>query len=232
MTNTLFLRLEGPLQAWGARARWSVRDTAAEPTKSGVVGLVACALGWRDDEQIRKLARQLVMGVRCDRPGTRLTDYQTVGGGYGTPRLETASGRPKLSNGVPHVEVSRREYLCDASFLVVLQTKTTQLIEQLAFAVQHPFWPLYLGRKCCLPSYPVLAGVGAHATLMDALRSHPLRRGGNAEFVRAVVEVGPDEGTYRCDDWESRARAQFRARFVKEVWINTRTLPEAKCITR
>ncbi|MGC8879968.1 MAG: CRISPR-associated protein Cas5, partial [Anaerolineae bacterium] len=32
MANTLFLRLEGPLQAWGERARWRVRDTAPEPT--------------------------------------------------------------------------------------------------------------------------------------------------------------------------------------------------------
>jgi CRISPR system Cascade subunit CasD len=50
MANTLFLRLEGPLQSWGERARWDVRDTAPEPTKSGVIGLLACALGLSADE--------------------------------------------------------------------------------------------------------------------------------------------------------------------------------------
>jgi len=44
--NTVFVRLEGPLQSWGTRARWGERDTELEPTKSGVIGLVACALGW------------------------------------------------------------------------------------------------------------------------------------------------------------------------------------------
>ena len=58
MANTLFLRLEGPLQSWGERGRWSVRDTALEPTKSGVIGLIACALGYRDDTQIRPLSEK------------------------------------------------------------------------------------------------------------------------------------------------------------------------------
>jgi CRISPR system Cascade subunit CasD len=45
MANTLFLRLEGPLQAWGERGRWSIRDSAAEPTKSGVIGLLVHGCG-------------------------------------------------------------------------------------------------------------------------------------------------------------------------------------------
>ncbi|MFW9879088.1 MAG: CRISPR-associated protein Cas5, partial [Candidatus Thorarchaeota archaeon] len=30
----LVLRLEGPLQSWGLRARWDYRDTSTEPSKS------------------------------------------------------------------------------------------------------------------------------------------------------------------------------------------------------
>src|SRR5690242_15982985 len=81
MPNTLFLRLEGLMQSWGERAHWSVRDTAPEPTKSGVVGLLACALGLNQDDDIRDLSRQVEVGVRCDRPGHRLVDYHTVTGG-------------------------------------------------------------------------------------------------------------------------------------------------------
>ena len=44
----LFLRLEGPLQSWGIRSRWDVRETQPEPTKSGVIGLLGCALGYLD----------------------------------------------------------------------------------------------------------------------------------------------------------------------------------------
>ena len=44
MAEILLLRLEGPLQSWGGRARWDVRDTGRIPTKSGIVGLLGCAL--------------------------------------------------------------------------------------------------------------------------------------------------------------------------------------------
>jgi len=81
MANTLFLRLEGPLQAWGERARWSVRDTSTEPTKSGVVGMLGCALGISADQDLADLSRALRMGVRCEREGDFLTDFHTVIGG-------------------------------------------------------------------------------------------------------------------------------------------------------
>ena len=44
--SVLFLRLEGVLQSWGDDSRWSVRRTRGEPSKSGVIGLLAAASGW------------------------------------------------------------------------------------------------------------------------------------------------------------------------------------------
>ena len=96
MANTLFLILQGPLQSWGERARWSVRDSASEPTKSGIVGLLGCALGWNTDEKLRSLSHSVHVGVRCDRKGSVLVDYHTVGGGYEKPMMLTAAG--KLEN--------------------------------------------------------------------------------------------------------------------------------------
>ena len=48
---TLLLRLAAPLQAWGADSKFETRKTGREPTKSGVVGLLAAALGLRRDER-------------------------------------------------------------------------------------------------------------------------------------------------------------------------------------
>ena len=45
--STLLLRLAGPMQAWGADSRFDIRKTNREPTKSGVIGLLAAALGLR-----------------------------------------------------------------------------------------------------------------------------------------------------------------------------------------
>src|SRR5205814_6367260 len=66
------LRLEGPLQSWGSRARWDVRDTEPEPTKSGVIGLLGCALGYPLGDT--RLETELDAGFRfgLDRKSTRL----------------------------------------------------------------------------------------------------------------------------------------------------------------
>ena len=43
--STLLLRLAGPLQAWGNDSKFETRRTGREPSKSGVIGLLAAALG-------------------------------------------------------------------------------------------------------------------------------------------------------------------------------------------
>ncbi|MBF6357022.1 type I-E CRISPR-associated protein Cas5/CasD [Nocardia higoensis] len=80
MTSVLLLRLAGPLQSWGSRSRFAHRDTDLRPTKSGVIGLCAAAMGLDRADPLGPLA-ELRFGVRADRPGTVIRDYQTVGGG-------------------------------------------------------------------------------------------------------------------------------------------------------
>lgn len=43
--GTLLLKLAGPLQAWGVESKFDERRTLNFPTKSGVIGMVAAALG-------------------------------------------------------------------------------------------------------------------------------------------------------------------------------------------
>jgi CRISPR system Cascade subunit CasD len=209
MAKTLFLRLEGVLQAWGERARWSVRDTATEPTKSGVVGLLASALGEREDEALRKLSRAIRMGVRCDREGKVIRDYHTVSGG-----VMSGEGKIKINRNtkLPETVVSERYYLCDASFLVAIQVEAG-LIEWLAEAVQNPTWPIYLGRKSCVPGRPVFEGIGDYATLRAALMD---RREGLEGNARVVWECGPMEGVRRREEIDSRSRRTYLPRYVRE----------------
>ena len=91
------------------------------------------------------------MAVRIDRPGTRWWDYHTVGAGIG---MTTAAGGVKT--GPKGTLITRREYLADASFLVALQGDAA-LITGLSAALESPKWPVFLGRKSCPPSVPVLA---------------------------------------------------------------------------
>src|SRR3990170_1746021 len=112
----LLLRLAGPMQSWGTTSRFDQRDTGKEPSKSGVIGLLAAALGierenWMDLEPLTRLS----MGVRHDRPGTPRRDYQTAGCAA-TDTIIKADGNQAKRGGV----VSRRDYLADAAFLVGL----------------------------------------------------------------------------------------------------------------
>ena len=75
MGKILLLRLEGALQSWGDHAKWDVRDSGDFPSKSGVVGLLACAMGLeRGDPKIADLSAHLHMAVRADRPGVRMLE--------------------------------------------------------------------------------------------------------------------------------------------------------------
>jgi CRISPR system Cascade subunit CasD len=211
MANTLFLRLEGPLQAWGERARWSVRDTCTEPTKSGVVGLVGCALGLSADEDLVQLSRSLKMGIRCDRQGTFLTDFHTVIGGV-------LSAEGKIKN---ETMLSYRSYLSDASFLAAIQS-TNEQISRLAYAVQYPVWPYYLGRRACVPSKPIYEGEGDFPDLQSALQEWPYKYSSKThvgEPLRAVIEARPGEGIQRHDELLSNKRRTFLPRYTREVLI-------------
>jgi len=52
---TLLLRLAGPMQSWGYESKFEIRRTGAFPTKSGVIGMLAAALGMSREEPLDEL---------------------------------------------------------------------------------------------------------------------------------------------------------------------------------
>ena len=226
--NTVFLRLEGPLQSWGVTSRFAVRDTADVPSKSGVLGL-ACAAVWmrRGDAngRLKELAA-LRLGVRIDRPGERFADYHTAGAGIG---MMSAEGKIKYTGTTGEIEtwVMRKEYLADAAFLVTLQGDSGT-VKDVAEALQNPVWPPFLGRKSCPPSAPVFAGLERFEGLIPALRSQPWRpRLGNIDAkpnsLRVVTEADPADGPIPADAWPvedvpiSFTHRVYGTRFVQEA---------------
>lgn len=190
----LFLRLEGPLQSWGGRTIGRFRRTESVPTKSGVIGLLGSALGLSRRQLNTRLEELngLAMAVRVDRAGTLLDDYQTVGAKIG---VLAADGTPKKTAGTREYEpiISPREYLLEASFLIILQGPAA-LIDELAAALQDPVWPLFLGRKRCVPGTPLFAGHASSLTLAEAVRrdgpeDQSLLEPDDAENVRVITEL-------------------------------------------
>ena len=150
----LLLRLAGPMQAWGVRSRFTVRSTELAPTKSGVIGMLAAAVGRRRTDPIEDLIK-LRFGVRKDQPGTVIRDFHTA---------RTLDGRSSMP-------LSNRYYLADAVFLAGIEGDEA-LLEGIDEALRHPAFPLYLGRRSCPPTHPVSLGP-REAALLKALRAEP-----------------------------------------------------------
>lgn len=194
--NTLVLRFSGPMQSWGTGSRLQIRRTDRYPSKSGVLGLLLCAMGIDRDAAPSALGKlvELEMGVRIDRPGVLDWDYHTAGAGIGIRKAEGGI-KYTASTKEPETLLSRRQYLLDASFLVALQG-SPQVVGECVAALRNPIWPIFLGRKCCVPTEPVLAGAGEYASLKAALEAVPFYTDGflspdSARDLNAVIEHEP-----------------------------------------
>ena len=176
---TLLLRLAAPLQSWGADSKFETRKTNREPTKSGVIGLLAAALGLRRDDAAG-LARLngLHFAVRADREGSLLVDFHTAN------REED-----RKKGKAPYV--TYRHYLQDAVFLVGLESEDTALLQELETALKHPVYPLYLGRRSCPPTLPLCLGI-RQGSLLDVLRTEPMQgRKPETGKLRIVADADP-----------------------------------------
>ncbi len=218
---TLLLRLAGPMQSWGTTSRFDQRDTGKEPSKSGMIGLLAAALGidrenWVDLEPLTRL----FMGVRHDRPGVPKRDYQTAGCAE-TDIIIKADGTPS-KDGV----VSQRFYLADAVFLVALEGEDRALLTRIQAKLKDPVWPLALGRKSYLPSELIWIEDGLQeASLLYLLTHWPwiaTQRKWEELPAKLLISLESRDcaGVLRMDQpLSSFAERRFGARFVRSEWI-------------
>jgi CRISPR system Cascade subunit CasD len=180
----LLLWLEAPLQAWGHDSKFGRRDSLAFPTRSGVLGLLFCALGWGGERsgelaEFAELDMQLTAYLPCNhegRPMLRqplLRDFHMVGSGYDDSDPWETMLIPKKSDGGKAVgggaKMTYRYYLQDMAYAVALQVPK-KWAETICLALQYPVWSLYLGRKNCVPTERIMHGEfpGADAALQQA----------------------------------------------------------------
>ncbi|WP_191569519.1 type I-E CRISPR-associated protein Cas5/CasD [Paracoccus yeei] len=169
----LKLDLAGPLMAFGGVAIDQVGPVRDFPAASMLTGLFANALGleWRDRQAHQDIQDRLVFAAAIMREGVVITDSQNAQlekTDRGWTTWGEPEGRDGASYGAPHRR--RRDYLADAHVVVVARlvpgAPTTEHIRQ---ALLRPARPLFIGRKPCLPTRPILAGTVNAATAHDAL---------------------------------------------------------------
>jgi len=241
-TEALAFYLDSPMQAWGVHSRFQRRETEAFPSKSGVLGMVAAALGVDkldsdEHQRIAELAKLRFTAIRMATEGTpaqRLADFHTIGGGWypawqaDKKNLTAKYSVPrKAGDGSPFgVVVTQRTYLNDARFIVVLEGDAS-LLAGIAEAIRNPIWGIWFGRKCCLPASPLLPSLGqdrkeAVRRLLDSLPEKSRTPGAMQEEPPSDESASPnDPGAWFTNDEPLSFRSrQFRSRSQKRAtWL-------------
>ena len=186
--------------AFGGVAIDQVGPVRDFPSASMIVGLIGNALGWhwRDRLAHQAMQERLVFGARREQEGRTLTDVQNARlarTDKGWTTLGRPEGRDGASYGAPHRRT--RDYHVDAAVGVVLRfaDESSPSLDDVANAIDLPARPLYIGRKPCLPTRPLVDQGTSRwvlgATVYEALRAVP----GNRE-MRAFwpATEGPESG--------------------------------------
>jgi CRISPR system Cascade subunit CasD len=193
--DVVLLRFDAPLMSFGSVVVDHHNKTDLFPYRAMLVGLLANALGMsrHAERELTALQSRIRYAARLDRRGSNLVDYQTVdfdpegpmGAGLGWTtrgRVEERQGGAEASEGT-HIRL--RHYLADAIVTVAMTlepAEETPSLKAVSEALRTPRRPLFLGRKCCIPSGPVWLGESVVSSLRHAIvetpRAPPARPGG------------------------------------------------------
>ena len=191
----LIMRLEAPLMACGGETIDNYGVIRSFPAASMLTGLFANALGWRriEGERHQRLQDCLVFAARIDREPAgqaRLQDYQTAQ--LTNAKHWTTRGEPesrKGGGGASFTHLRFRDYFADMRLTVSLRVEppeTRPTLDELAQALERPARPLFIGRKPCLPSAPILHGFSDGDTALTALLAVPVDDRQDPETVRLL----------------------------------------------
>ncbi len=206
--SVLLLRFAAPLQAWGSSSKFDIRTTEREPTKSGVIGMIASALGIQRnaenaDDELKKL-NEMRFGVRVEKEGKLIKDFHMV--------------RKIENRKMTASYITDRYYLSDAVFLVAIESDDTELLKKIESALQRPVYPLFLGRRSCPPTLPVVYGM-RDSELTEILRNEPplIQDSKNKSARRIVYDTLSDGTVVRdCPVSFSQLHRQYGFRMKKE----------------
>lgn len=200
--KVLLLRLEAPLMAFGGVAIDNIGGTDQLPSASLLTGLLGNALGYErsDANRLQSLQTRLRYAVRADRRGHALQDFQTAQLAK-DDKAWTTRGAPAGRDGGaktyagPHIRY--RQYHADASVMVAIHLipeADPPTPAECASALSAPARPLFIGRKPCLPSEPLLVDIVEAESLVNALHQAPLSDAPETEKVWLYQQSERNEG--------------------------------------
>lgn len=223
------LWLEAPLMSFGGNDRKYIRNTLRFPSRATLWGVVFSAAGWLDDQTDRlaelKNCSVTVFGYKPDHPV--LSDYQIVGGGWDTKdrwqeRMVPHTAKGKTVAGPSPTRPLIKEYLQDAVFSAVLEFPAIWE-DDLRRACASPHDALFIGRKACLPTVPILQGVAESfekaVAILDFVRDKRNEFSNEPVFQKRIYSetTNPQEARWHLNDVPVAFRPKFEYgwRYVK-----------------
>lgn len=212
----LILHFDAPMQSWGASLSTGVREAGQSPTLSGVVGLVANALGRDRDEDMSDLVRP--MAVRTDRAGIIERDFQTIGVGTGIGKIGEDGEIPSKVKVDKDGKVSARYYQADAAHVVALAEAPGALsLESVADALTTPKRALYLGRRAFPIAEPIVReGIVEADDIVSALAAVPAPERRDEHRTLTVETSISDPNGRRAFDIP-RSFGRYSARYLTTI---------------
>ncbi len=178
MRNFLVFRLYGPMCSWGDIAVGGFRPSVSSPSRSAIMGLLGAALGIRRDQEdeLSSLNARLGLAVEVQSHGTLMVDYHTAQSPRGVSGNIFFSRKREIEavkeDSKAQATLSQREYYVDAVYRVYawLNSNTDeQMLWMLLNALKRPRFPLFLGRKSCPPSLPLVPQILRAQTLKQVI---------------------------------------------------------------
>jgi len=185
MPKVLILRFDAPLMSFGGVSVDKHCITDKFPTKSMMTGFFSNALGWSylDMSKHDDLQDRIRIASRIDREGRKIVDFQTVSLGQDHMRSSnawTTRGRVEPRQGTSDspdaIHIRYRHYIADAVYTLAVglhEPEKEPTLRRLEEAMVRPERPLSIGRKCCIPSSPVLVDCIEVDSLRQALVDVP-----------------------------------------------------------
>jgi len=223
MPRHLLIRLSSPLIAFGGEAIDNFGVIRDFPALSMITGLIANALGWDrgDDVRHNRLQARLRMGARLEAPGSRLTDFQTAQLGAADKAWTTWGTVEERRGGAasydsPHLRF--RDYHADLTALLAVRLQPAEeapTLDDVAYALDRPQRPLFIGRKPCLPVGRLVAGWVEADSVLQALQLTPFANAGlslRAQWPDGEGQLPGDRSLDLCDErnWTSGLHGGWR----------------------
>jgi CRISPR system Cascade subunit CasD len=238
MMRFLCMRLYGPMAAWGDIAVGERRPASVQPSRSGVLGLVAAALGIQrtDSDRLAQLDAGVGFGSCLERHGELLVDYHTAQVSSSVDRNRALKQRATIptrrvelaikSGG--NAIISQRTYYLDALASACLWTTSNPAepsLDLIAKALREPVFVPYLGRKSCPLALPLDPQVLEAENPVEAMKkarfavdsliqvdTQPLAERRIFAWEGEWPGLAEQKTVQRRDKLHSRARWQFEER--------------------